>query len=59
MMMNDEIMITIPMTRYEELLKAEAKLQFLAEYALHETMLHEDLVYYLGIKKEEKSDDKD
>ena len=57
--MNDVIMISVPMERYEELLKAEAKLQFLAEYAKHETMLHEDLIYYLGIKKEEKSDDKD
>lgn len=55
----NEIMITIPLTRYEELIKAEAKLQFLGEYAVHETMLHEDFIYYLGIKKEEKSDDKD
>ena len=57
--MNDVIMISVPMERYEELLRAEAKLQFLAEYAVHETMLHEDLIYYLGINKEEKSDDKD
>lgn len=57
--MMNEIMISIPMARYEELLKAEARIQFLKEYAEHETMTYEDLKYYLGIKEEEKADDKD
>ena len=55
--MNDEIMITIPLTRYEELLKAEARIQFLTEYALHETMGYRDIKYYLGIEEKEESDD--
>lgn len=55
--MNDVIMISVPMERYEELLRAEAKLQFLKEYVKHETMLHEDIKYYLGVKNEEKSDE--
>ena len=55
----NEVMITIPLARYEELLKAEAKIQFMTEYALHETMGYRDIKYYLGIKEEEESDDKD
>ena len=56
--MNDEIMISIPLTRYEELLRAEAKLQFLKAYVSHEVYATNDIQYYLGVKKEEKSDDK-
>lgn len=55
--MNDVIMITVPIDRYEELLKAEAKLQFLKEYAEHETMGYSDIKYYLGV--EEEHHDKD
>jgi hypothetical protein len=57
MMMNDEIMITIPMARYEELLKVEAKLQFLGTYVSHEVYTAADIQYYLGIKDEEKNND--
>ena len=57
MTMNDVIMISVPMGRYEELLKAEAKLQFLKEYADHEVMGYSDIRYYLGIKDEEKNDE--
>jgi hypothetical protein len=57
MTMNDEIMITIPMKRYEELLKAEAKLQFLKAYVSHEVYATNDIKYYLGIKDEEKNND--
>lgn len=55
--MNDVIMISVPMERYEELLKAEAKLQFLKEYAEHEVMGYSDIRYYLGVKDEEKNDE--
>ena len=55
--MNDEIMISIPLTRYEELLKAEAKLQFLKAYVSHEVYATNDIQYYLGIKTEGKSDE--
>lgn len=56
MTMND-VIISVPLKRYEELLNAEAKLNFLREYVQHETMLHDDIKYFLGIKDEEKNDE--
>ena len=56
-MMNDVIMISVPMERYEELIKAEAKLQFLKAYVSHEVYATNDIKYYLGVKNEEKSDE--
>lgn len=56
MTMND-VIISVPMERYDELLKAEAKLQFLKEYAEHEVMGYSDIRYYLGVKDEGKSDE--
>lgn len=55
--MNDEIMISVPMARYEELLKAEARIQFLNAYVSHEVYTVSDIQYYLGVKDEEKSND--
>lgn len=55
----NEVMITIPFAKYEELFKAEAKLQFLKAYVSHEVYTTADIQYYLGVKDEEKSDDKD
>lgn len=55
--MNDVIMISVPMKRYEELLRAEAKLQFLKAYVSHEVYATNDIQYYLGIKDEEKNND--
>lgn len=54
--MND-VIISVPLKRYEELLNAEAKLNFLREYVQHETMLHDDIKYFLGIKDEGKNDE--
>ena len=56
--MNDEIMITIPLTRYAELLTMETLIKFLKAYCSREYFTADDLKYYLRIKSEEKSDDK-
>lgn len=53
--MND-VIISVPLERYEELLKAEAKLQFMKEYVEHETMGYKDIKYYLGITDEDNDD---
>jgi hypothetical protein len=45
------------MARYEELLKAEAKIQFLGTYVSHEVYTAADIQYCLGIKDEEKNND--
>lgn len=54
--MND-VIISVPLERYEELLNAEAKLQFLKAYVSHEIYASNDIKYYLGIKDEGKSDE--
>lgn len=49
--------ITVLRERYEELIKAEARLQFLRAYVSHEVYTSDDILYYLGIpEKEEKNE---
>ena len=57
--MNDEIMISVPMARYEELVMMENRIEFLKAYCSREYFTADDIKFYLGIKKEEKADDKD
>lgn len=60
--MSEEI-ITINRERYEELIKAEARIQFLTAYCLHEAFpSNADILFYLGIslsKSEPKKEDED
>lgn len=49
--------ITISQERYDELVKAEARMQFLRAYITHEVYTSADILYYLGVKDEEKSDE--
>jgi predicted TPR repeat methyltransferase len=49
--------ITISQERYDELVKAESQMQFLRAYVTHEVYTSADILYYLGIKNEEKSDE--
>ena len=57
--MNDEIMISVPMARYEELVMMENRIEFLKAYCSREYFTADDIKHYLGIKSEEKADDKD
>lgn len=49
--------ITISQERYDELVKAEARMQFLRAYVTHEVYTSADILYYLGVKDEEKNND--
>ena len=44
----EQMMITIPIERYEELIKNEAKMQFLLDYVKREVVTTADVLYYLG-----------
>ena len=57
--MNDEIMISIPVYRFEELVMMETRIKFLKAYCSREYFTADDIKFYLGIKSEEKADDKD
>lgn len=50
-------MILIPRERFEELIKTEAKVQFVLDYVRKEVVTASDIMYYLGVKDEEKSDE--
>lgn len=52
-------MILIPRERFEELIKTEAKVQFVVDYVRKEIVTADDILYYLGVKNEDKNDDKD
>lgn len=62
-MMNDVIMISVPLDRYEELITLEARMQFIREiYERENYVSSDDYRVMLGFKAketEEKSDDKD
>lgn len=49
--------ITISQERYDELVKTEARMQFLRAYVTHEVYTSADILYYLGVEDEEKSDE--
>lgn len=51
-------MILIPRERFEELIKTEAKVQFVLDYVRKEVVTASDIMYYLGNEKESE-DDKD
>lgn len=51
-------MILIPRERFEELIKTEAKVQFVLDYVRKEVVTADDILYYLGNEKESE-DDKD
>lgn len=55
-MMNAD-MILIPRERFEELIKTEAKVQFIVDYVRKEVVTADDILYYLGVKDKEKSDE--
>lgn len=58
--MNDVIMISVPMARYEELVKLEEKINLIKEMCEREPFAFvtgDDFKYYLGIKAEGKSDE--
>lgn len=47
--------ITISQERYDELIKSEARMQFLQAYVTHEVYTSADILYYLGVS--EKGED--
>lgn len=50
--------ITISQERYDELIKEETRMQFIADYVRREmAFTTDDILYYLGAKNEEKSDE--
>ena len=49
--------ITISQERYDELVKAEARMQFLQAYVTHEVYTSADILYYLGIPQKEGNED--
>lgn len=50
--------ITVMRERYEELIKAEARLQFLKEVCQRDGYISvSDIMYYLGIPEEESKDE--
>ena len=46
--------ITISQERYDELVKAEARMQFLLAYITHEVYTSADILYYLGASEKEE-----
>lgn len=48
--------VTIPRDRYDKLLRAEARIQFLIAYCQHEVFTAADISYYLGIEEETNED---
>jgi|GEM_PF-5956871 len=49
--------ITISQERYDELIKEEARMQFLRAYVTHEVYTSADILYYLGIYEKEEDHD--
>lgn len=49
--------ITISQERYDELVKVEARMQFLRAYVTHEVYTSADILYYLGMSEEGKDDE--
>lgn len=49
--------VTIPRDRYDNLLRAEARIQFLTAYCKHEVFTAADIEYYLGIKEDAHEED--
>lgn len=48
--------ITISQARYDELIKEEARMQFLQAYVTHEVYTSADILYYLGIPQKEEDE---
>ena len=49
--------VTITLDRYDELIRAEARLRFMVAYYKHESyMSSSDIKYYLGIKEDAHED---
>ena len=46
--------VTIPRDRYDELVKSEARMQFLRAYVTHEVYTSADILYYLGVSEKEE-----
>ena len=51
--------ITVMRERYEELIKTEARMQFLLAYVTHEVYTSADILYYLGVSEKEEDHEED
>lgn len=49
--------IIISQDRYDELIKTEARIQFLIAYVSREVYTTKDILYYLGMSEEGKDDE--